>query len=247
LLYDGPTESLYLRGKTTNPFANTPLAPLYVVATQAGTVPTLDLEVAVKPGGEFFLDAKGTYNIASLPESGEVLIAHNYPITGPAARYLSSSSTSLSSLGSSLTAGGAAPVICTGIYFDAKVQVFGNFADLQGKMLGNGDFSLTGSAAVHIGSLSGNAFFTLSNTYATGFVFTAALDAGFTSTYLKGGVHGDFTFGITNHALVYNGRVRAWGQVWVPGFGWQGTDIGAGFAPGDIWVSAAGYRYDFRF
>jgi hypothetical protein len=139
------------------------------------------------------------------------------------------------------------PSLYPGIYFDAKVHVLNCYADLQGKMLGNGDFTLTGTAVVSIGSLSGNAFFTLSNTYAHGFAFTAGLDAGFTSSYLRGGVHGDFTFGVLNHALVYNGRVRAWGQVWVPGFGWKGTDIGAGFAPGDIWVSACGYRYDFRF
>ena len=91
LIYNGPTESLYFRGGTTDPFAGTPLASLYSIATQAGVVPTLDLDAAVQPGDEFFLKVSGTSNIVGLPESGEVLLAHDYPVTGPATKYLSAS------------------------------------------------------------------------------------------------------------------------------------------------------------
>ena len=88
LIYNGPTESLYFRGSTTNPFAGTPLASLYSIATTAGIAPTLNLDAAVQPGDEFFLDVSGTSNVVGLPESGEVLLAHDYPVTGPATSIL---------------------------------------------------------------------------------------------------------------------------------------------------------------
>ena len=59
LIYNGPTESLYFCGGTTDPFAGTPLASLYAIATQAGVVPRLDLDAAVQPGDEFFLKVSG--------------------------------------------------------------------------------------------------------------------------------------------------------------------------------------------
>ena len=96
LIYNGPTESLYFRGGTTNPFAGTPLASLYSIATQAGVAPTLNVDAAVEPGDEFYLNVSGTSNIVGLPESGEVLLAHDFPVTGPATQYLSASSPTIS-------------------------------------------------------------------------------------------------------------------------------------------------------
>ena len=93
LIYDGPSESFYFRGGTTDPFAGTPyldtLTPLYTFLTDVGMLPTLDLDVAVRPGGEFYLDLTGTSNIAGLPDSSQLVLAHDYPVTGPATEYLS--------------------------------------------------------------------------------------------------------------------------------------------------------------
>jgi hypothetical protein len=258
LLYDGPTESLYFRGGTTDPFANTPLASLtkafasastgYSIATQAGIVPTFDLDCAIKPGGKFFLNVAGTYNIAGLPESGQILLAHNYPVTGPAARFLAPpSSTGAIGLPISKSAASLTTPLCTGIYFDAKVHVLNNYVDLQGKMYGNGDFTIQASAAINIGTLTGSAIFTMSNTQAHGFSFTGELDANFTSNYIRGGVHGDFTFGIANHSLTYAGSLHAWGQVYIPYVGWEGADLSGGFTAHEIWAAVDGYRVDFRF
>ncbi len=144
LIYDGPTESFYFRGGTANPFAGTPLAtltPVYTFLTKLGTLPTLDLDVAVRPGGEFFLDLTSTTNIASLPESSQVVLAHDYPVTGPATQFLTTTSGPIS-IGLPHGKGPAAPRLYTGVYIDANVSVLGSTVDLQGKMAGNGEFTL---------------------------------------------------------------------------------------------------------
>jgi hypothetical protein len=256
LLYDGPTSSLYFRGGTTDPFANTPLAFLttafanaskgYTLATQAGIIPTFDLDCAVKPGGAFFLNVAGTYNIASLPESGQILIAHNYPVTGPAAAFLAAPS-STGVIGLPISKGAASTPLCTGIYFDAKVHVLNNDVDLQGTMYGNGDFTIQGSAAINIGALAGSATFTLSDTQAQGFSFTGAMDASFTSQYIRGGLHADFIFGIANGSVTYQGDIHAWGQVYIPYVGWEGADLSGGISNNHIWASVDGYEVDFWF
>jgi hypothetical protein len=256
LLYDGPTSSLYFRGGTTDPFANTPLAFLttafanaskgYTLATQAGIIPTFDLDCAVKPGGEFFLNVAGTYNIASLPESGQILLVYNYPVTGPAAEFLGAPS-STGVIGLPISKGAASTPLCTGIYFDAKVQVLNNYVDLQGKVYGNGDFTIQGSAAINIGALTGSATFTLSDTQAHGFSFTGAMDASFSSHYIRGGLHADFTFGIADGNLTYRGDIHAWGQVYIPYVGWEGANLSGGISNNAIWASVDGYEVDFRF
>ena len=249
LIYNGPTEGLYFRGGTTNPFAGTPLASLYSLATQAGITPTLDLDAAVLPGDEFFLNVSGTSNIVGLPESGELLLAHDYPVTGPATKYLSASSLA-SSIGS---VGGNpglvtlhAPPLYTGIYLDANVNVLGSSVNFQGDMAGNGDFTIQATAQVNLGALTGSASFTLSNTHAQGFSFTADLDAGFSSEYLRGNVDVDFSFGVANGNFTYAGSVEVSGQVYLSSLiGWVGWDLSGGISNGDIWVSADGYEINF--
>jgi hypothetical protein len=248
MIYDGPTESLYFRGGTTNPFANTPLAkltPVYTIGTFTGVIPTVDLDAAVKPGGEFYLSVSGTYNIAGLPDRGQVVIAHNYPVTGPASKILGASGPI--GMGISKTVASQTTPLVTGIYLDANVKVLGNYVDLQGKMLNNGDFTIQGTAVVHVGSLSGSAFFTLSDTAAHGVQFTGGMDASFSSDYIRGDINASFTFGIANGSVTYAGSVHASGQVYIPYVGWEGADLSGGMSNGDIWVSVDGYRVDFRF
>jgi hypothetical protein len=249
LIYNGPTESLYFRGGTTNPFAGTPLASVYSIAAQAGVVPTLDLDAAVLPGDEFFLQVSGTSNVAGLPESGEVLLAHDFPVTGPATRYLSASSPtrSIGSVGG-LTVSRTldTPPLYTGIYLDADVNVLGSYVNFQGEMAGNGDFTIQVTAQINLGDLTGSASFTLSDTHAHGFSFTVDLDAGFSSEYLRGNVEADFTFGVANGNIIYAGSVEVSGQVYLSSlFGWVGGSLSGGISNGEIWVSADGYQVEF--
>jgi hypothetical protein len=250
LIYDGPTQSLYFRGGTTNPFAGTPLAsltPLYTFLTQTGTLPTLDLDGAVKPGGEIFLNVTSTGNIAGLPESSQVLLARDYPVTGPAVQYLlSPNATAVSPL--TVAPKGqrvSSPALYTGIYIDANVNVLGSYVDLQGRMDGNGYFTLKANAQVNLGPLSGSASFTLSDTQAQGFSFTADLNASFSTSYIRGNVGVSFTFGIANGSITYAGSVEASGQVNAL-FGWVGGSLAGGISNGEIWISADGYQVDFQ-
>ena len=97
--------------------------------------------MAVRPGGEFFLDLTSTTNLASLPESSQVVLAHDYPVTGPATQFLTNTSDPVS-IGLPHGKGPAAPVLYTGVYIAANVSVLGSTVDLQGTMAGNGDFTL---------------------------------------------------------------------------------------------------------
>ena len=173
LIYDGPSESFYFRGGTTDPFAGTPyldtLTPLYTFLTDVGMLPTLDLDVAVRPGGEFYLDLTGTSNIAGLPNSSHLVLAHDYPVTGPATEYLSAASNT-GSVGIPISKHPLGPQLYTGVYIAANVSVLGNEVDLQGTMAGNGNFTLQADAQVNLGPLSGSAEFTLSDTQAQGFL-----------------------------------------------------------------------------
>jgi hypothetical protein len=240
LIYDGPAQSLYFRGGTMNPFAGTALAsltPLYTFLTETGTVPTLNVDVAIKPGGEVFLNVTSTSNAAGLPMSSQVLFAHDYPVTGAAVRYLTASAPVT-------TSGHAAPSLYTGIYLEADVKVLGNFVKLQGEMDGNGDFTLQATAQVNLGPLTGSATFTLSDSQAQGFSFTADVDASFSSKYIRGKADVDFTFGVADGNITYVGSVEASGQVYLGV--WVGWSVSAGISSnGDIWVSADGYEAEF--
>jgi hypothetical protein len=247
LIYDGPTDSLYFRGGTTNPFPAmglTSLTPLYNFLVQTGMVPTFNVDGAVKPGGEVFLN----FTTTGVGTSSEVLFAHDYPVIGPATQYLTVSSPAPS--GSLLTAtkGGSseAPALYTGIYLDAEVGLLGNYVNLQGEMAGNGDFTLEASAQVDLGGLTGSANFTLSETEANGFTFTANMDAGFSSSYIRGSLDVQFTFGIADGHITYAGSVQASGQVYASSlFGWQGGSLAGSISNNEIWVSVDGYTVEF--
>ena len=249
LIYNGPTESLYFRGGTTNPFAGTPLASIYSIATQAGVAPTLNVDAAVEPGDEFYLNVSGTSNIVGLPESGEVILAHDFPVTGPATSFPSATSPT----GSVGLIGGVpvslpthGPTLYTGIYFDANVNVLGSSVDFQGEMAGNGDFTIQATASIDLGALTGKANFILSDTHAQGFSFTATMDASFSSEYLRGNLDVDFTFGVDDGNITYAGSVEVSGQVYLTSLiGWVGWDFSGGISNGNIWVSADGYELEF--
>jgi hypothetical protein len=248
LVYDGPSESFYFRGGTANPLAGTPLAtlaPVYTYLTKLGTLPTLDLDVAVKPGGEFFLDLTSTYNLVGLPDSSQLVLAHDYPVTGPATRFLSPTITG--------TLGGIpAPVkahsapLYTGVYLDANVSVLGDKVELQGTMAGNGDFTLMAEAQVNLGPLTGSASIIMTDTHTMGFTFTANLDASFSTRYIKGGLDAQISFGVANNAVTYAGSVTAWGDVYIPIAGWVGGSLSGGISNNYIWVSVDGYSVDIN-
>jgi hypothetical protein len=200
--------------------------------------------VAVRPGGEFFLDLTGTYNIAGLPDSSQLVIAHDFPVIGPATQYLTAAgNTGLKGFPAPVTV--QAPRLYTGVYVDANVSVLGAEVDLQGTMAGNGDFTLRADAQVSLGPLTGSADFTMSDSRARGFRFTGNLDAGFSSTYIRGSIDASLTLGIAGDAISYSGSVTASGEVYVPVFGWEGASLSAGITDGEIWVSVDGYTVDF--
>jgi hypothetical protein len=248
LIYDGPSESFYLRGGTTNPFAGTPLAtltPLYTFLTKLGALPTFDLDVAVRKGGEFFLDLTSTYNTAGLPTSSQVVLAHNYPVTGPATTFLSAATDLNKGPKALLTPRlPGAPPLYTGVYVDANVSLLGCTVDLQGKMAGDGDFVLQADAKVDIGPLTGSADFTLSDTAAGGFCFTASVDAGFSTSDIRGSIEASLTIGVADGRITYAGSVTASGQVYIPLLGWEGASASAGLSNSEIWISLGGYRLD---
>jgi hypothetical protein len=241
LIYDGPTDSLYFRGGTTNPFATyglTSLTPLYNFLVQTGMVPTFNLDGAVKAGGEVFLN----FTTTGMGTSSQVLFAHDYPVIGPATQYLTGSTTST---GLPIVTKGSTPALYTGIYLDAKVGLLGNYVNLQGEMAGNGYFTLQASAQVNLGGLTGSAVFTLSDT-AQGFSFTADLDAGFSSSCLRGNLDVQLSLGIADGHFTYAGSVEASGQVYCSSlFGWQGASLGGGISGDEIWVSADGFEVEF--
>ena len=187
-------------------------------------LPTLDLDVAVRPGGEFYLDLTGTSNFAGLPDSSQLVLAHDYPVTGPPTEYLSAASNT-GSIGVPISKHPQDPQLYTGVYIAANVSVFGNKMDPQETMAGNGNFTLQADAQVNLGPLSGSAEFTLSDTQAQGFSFMANVDASFSSSYIRGSIDASLTFGIAGNAISYAGSVTASGQVYVPFFGWEGGSL----------------------
>jgi hypothetical protein len=233
MIYDGPTGSIYFHGSTVNPFKNTILAPFYSPIA-------LDMDVAMKSGGAFYLDFKGQYQFIGLTIGGEVLVAVNYPLTGRPAQVLAAPILGTATAITIAGKGGPTPV--SGIYLDANVQVLGANVDLYGKMLANGDLQLHGSADENLGFLSGSATFDLSLTQAHGFSFTADLYAGFNyQNVIRGSVDVQFVLGVHAGYVTYAGTATATGEVNTEIFGWQGTSVRAGVSNDEIWISAAGY------
>ncbi len=110
------------------------------------------------------------------------------------------------------------------------MNVLGSSVNFQGEMAGNGDFTIQATAQINLGDLTGSASFTLSDTHARGFSFTAVLNAGFSSEYLRGNVDVDFAFGVADGNITYAGRVDVSGQVYLSSlFGWKGSVFPAAF------------------
>lgn len=173
------------------------------------------------------------------------MLAHDYPVTGPATEYLTAANNT-GSTGLPTPKLLHAPTLYTGVYLAANVSVLGNEVDLQGTMAGNGNFTLQADAQVNLGPLTGSAEFTMSDTQVQGFSFTANVDASFSSSYIRGSIDASLTFGIAGNAISYGASVTASGQVYVPFLGWEGGSLSAGISNGEIWVSVDGYTVDFR-
>jgi hypothetical protein len=244
--------STYFRGGTTNPFAGTPLAGL---ASQSGS--QLDIDAAIQSGGTFFLDVKGQVNCLGLTSSAEVLMARDYPVTGPAAQWLSVSYSGSLTQPSGHFLATKGPTLRTGIYLDAKVQTFGTNVELQGTVSGDGEFVLTGSASEDFGGLTGLATFTLSDTTLGGFKFAANMSASYTAKpfAVSGEVH--FTFGINSGHVTYGGSASLSLQVYAPKNGYEVWDwvwntaanTQAGISNNTIWIDGSlfGQNYSLSF
>ena len=234
LIYDGPSASFYVRGSTINPFKGTPLASF--------ACPTsVDLDVAVKSGGKFFMDVKGQYKYLGLKATGEILIAHNYPVVGAAAQILGASGSFGMAAGSRSTT----PQLLSGIYVAANVRMFSQSVALTGQMFANGDLIITGSSITNLGALKGSATFTLSNTQVHGFQFKGDLKGEFKTTYIRGEVHANLKLGIANGKVTYAGSASASGQVKVPVWGWEGGSLKAGIDNNHLWVKVGGHKAKF--
>ena len=222
LIYDGPSHSGYFHGGTVNPLAGTPLAIL-------GSQYTLDVDAAIKGNGSVYVDVQGNYVIAGLPAHGHIRFLNNY----------SQGTHSVGSSGSLF----ANPNPLTGIYIDQSVSVLGNSLDLTGSVLGNGDFTLTGSANVNLGNLGGSATFILKNTAAQGFSFTAGLHGNYSSSVVKADVDANLVMTVSNSHLNYAGSGTAKVKVKTP-FGWNTIgSVSVGIDTHSLWFKAAGNKY----
>ncbi len=236
LIYDGPTASFYFRGSTVNPFKGTPLASF-------ASPYAVDLDVAVQSGGKFFMDMKGSYKYMGLAVTGEILIAHNYPVVGPAAQILGSSSAS--ALNVATLSRSTSPVLYSGVYIAANVRMLSLNIGLTGQMFANGDFIIKGSAEADLGSLERSATVTMSKTQAQGFQFTGTTSDSFRSTYIRGHIDTTLKFGISGGRVTYAGSAEAEGEVKVPVYGWVGGSLSAGVDNTSLWVKVGGHKKKF--
>ena len=238
LIYDGPNASFYFRGSTINPFKGT-------VLESFASPYSVDLDVAVKSGGQFFLDAKGSYKYMGMTMKGEVLIAKDYPVIGPAANVLTNSI--WAGCGGCIGTGPkvTGPILVSGIYLKAEIHLLTANVELTGKMYANGDFSITGSSDASIGALKGSQSFTLSNTQATGFSFIGTMDGHFKSDYIRCDVDATLKLKIVNGQVKYSGTASASGEVKVPVWGWEGGSLSAGIDNHNLWVKVGGHKVKF--
>jgi hypothetical protein len=231
LIYDGPTESCYFRGGTTSPFEGTVAAPFAAPVS-------LDVDAALKPGGEFYLDAKGTYYALGLTAGGEVKVLNNWPtqvhkIIGPGLPF------------------GTQTIYVTEVDVDLNVSVpIVGSVDIHGKLQGNGDFDLSGSAALDIPGLKGSANFDLKYLHTGNWTFTDVASPHYDDNvvradlnlaiYINVDPYGDLTFSGSGTASSF--YVNTWiGWVQVPG------SVGVGIINHEIWFEADGHEVDIYF
>lgn len=203
LIYDGTTQSAFFHGGSINPFAGTPLAVL-------GSLSSLDVDAAIKPGGAFYLDVKNNFLVGGFPAQGEVLVVHNYLVSQAVADELK---------GTPVIFG--PPVVATGAYVNMKMNLFVGSVDLTGRVESNGDFQLTATAPAHLGSvLNGRATFSLISTATAGINFTADLYGAATTSVVRGTLDFHFTLAVSSGEIRYFGSGKAsvdvfWSQRWV--------------------------------
>jgi hypothetical protein len=228
LVYDGPTESCYFRGKTTSPFEGTVAAPFAAPVS-------LDIDAALKPGGQFYLDAKGGYHALGLTAQGEVKVLNNWPVvvTIITASHKPEQVT----------------VYQTGVYADLNVNVLGTTVDLHGQVQGNGDFDVTGSADLNIPDLSGSARFDLNYSHSGHFQFTAEAHAHYGDSAVRADLDLNFQIAVDPYGrLSYSGGGTASAQVNTVLYGWQSVGtVSVGINNHEIWFSADGVRVDIYF
>jgi hypothetical protein len=226
LIYTGPSESFFFRGGTANPFAGTVLAALAAPTT-------VDIDGAFHPGGEFYLDARGTYQpIGFTATSGEVRVLNHWPTVVP--------TFTIGPFG--LPIFGTRTIYVTSVSLDLNVNVLGATVSLQGQVQGNGDFDVTGSGALGLAGLSATANFNLYYSHTGYFQFTAAAQAHYSSSVVRADLSLNFSMAVDAYGhLIYSGSGTASASVYTYFFGWRSAGtVGVGINNSEIWFTVNG-------
>jgi hypothetical protein len=234
LIYDGPTESCYFRGGTVNPFEGTVAAPF--VATS-----TVYVDAAIQPGGEFYLDAGGSYNLLGLTAHGDVKVLNSWPIQGP-----------IIIIGpNGLPVPGLQTIYVTEVDADLNVSIpiASGGVDVHGQLTASGDFDLSGSATLNIFALTGSAQFDLKYSHTGTFLFTADVRAHYGDDVVRADLQVNIDINVDSYGdLTYSGSGTASVDVNTFVFGWQHVgDVGVGVSNHKIWFEADGHELDFYF
>jgi hypothetical protein len=234
LIYDGPAESCYFRGGTTNPFEGTVAAPF--VATS-----TVDVDAAIQPGGEFYLDAGASYNLLGFTAQGEVKVLNNWPTQIP-----------IFTIGpKGIPVLGVQTIYLTEVDVDLNVNlpIASGGAEVRGQLQSNGDFDLSGSAMLNIPALTGSAQFDLNYSHTGTFLFSAEARAHFTDNIVSAELDVNIDINVdSSGALTYSGSGTASAEVNTVLFGWQPVgDVGVGVSNHEIWFEVDGHEVDIYF
>jgi hypothetical protein len=234
LIYDGPTESCYFRGGTINPFEGTVAAPF--VTTSA-----VDVDAAIKPGGEFYLDASGSYNLLGLTARGDVTVLNNWPTPVPI----------LTSGPNGFPVLGVQTVYLTDAAVDLTVSIpiASGGVEVRGQLQANGDFDLSGSATLNISALMGSAQFDLNYSHTGSFLFTADARAEFKNDLVRADLDVNIDINVDSYGdLTYSGSGTASADINTFLFGWQHVgDVGVGVSNHEIWFEVDGNEIDIYF
>jgi hypothetical protein len=234
MIYDGPTESCYFRGGTGNPFEGTVAAPFV-------TASTVDVDAAIKPGGEFYLDASGSYNLLGLTAHGDVTVLNNWPTQVPI-----------------LTIGpngfpvlGVQTVYLTDAAVDLNVSIpiASGGVEVRGQLQANGDFDLSGSATLHISALTGSAQFDLNYSHTGSFLFTADVRAQYGDDLVRADLDVNIEINVDSYGdLTYSGNGTASADINTFVDGWRHVgDVGVGVSNHRIWFEVDGNEVDIYF
>jgi hypothetical protein len=222
LIYDGPNRTGHFHGGTVNPLAGTPLQVI-------GSQQTLTVDGTVKGNGSAYLDLQGTYNLAGFPATGHMLLVNDYPLSPNAAKALTGKNYSKT----------VRTVNVTGILIEQKVGLLGASIDVTGRVLGNGDFSLKGSADVDFGKLEASAAIVLTSTQTSGVKLTATLAGSVRTDYVRGSLDASLTIARHNGNTTFGGSGRARVSVKTP-WGWDNIGSVNVRVDGDDLIFSAG-------